>query len=248
MSTNRSLSDTDLHAYVDGHLSAERHAEVEAYLATSPADAQRVLAYRRQSEALHAMFDPVLDEPVPASMHRIPHHKPPYLRYAAAVAIALTSGVIGWWLRGGAGAADDRLAHQAAVAYAVYTPDVNHPVEVPADHESHLVAWLSKRLGTRIEAPRFAEHGYELVGGRLLAVDSGPAAMFMYQNTSGNRLTLLVRTVIKDNHDTAFRYAREGRVGVFYWIDGSVAYALSSEGDKDELLALANAAHRQLKF
>jgi anti-sigma factor RsiW len=69
----------------------------------------------------------------------------------------------------------------------------------------------------------------------------------MYQSTRGTRITLYVRTEVADNRETAFRYAREGNVGVFYWIDRRMGYALSS-GDvsKDDLLNVANAVYRQL--
>ncbi|NBS56331.1 MAG: anti-sigma factor, partial [Betaproteobacteria bacterium] len=50
-----------------------------------------------------------------------------------------------------------------------------------------------------------------------------------------------------NNTETAFRYAREGNVGVFYWIDRNVGYALSSADlNREELLAAANTAYKQL--
>ena len=87
-----------------------------------------------------------------------------------------------------------------------------------------------------------------LVGGRLLPGDNGPVALFMYQNQNGRRLTLYVRTEATRNRETAFRYARENNVGVFYWIDREVGYALASADlNKDELLKLANLVYKQLE-
>ena len=102
------------------------------------------------------------------------------------------------------------FAQQAASAHVVYTPEVLHPVEVGADQEAHLVKWLSKRLGADIKAPSLVSVGYQLLGGRLLPGDSGPAAQFMYNNESGKRLTLYVRTKAKDNEATEFRFEQEG--------------------------------------
>ena len=49
------------------------------------------------------------------------------------------------------------------------------------------------------------------------------------------------------NRSTAFRYAREGNVGVFYWIDTKLGYALSSADiSKEDLLNVANVAYQQL--
>ena len=107
--------------------------------------------------------------------------------------------------------------------------------------------WLSKRLGKELRTPDFAPLGYQLVGGRLLPGDTGPVAHFMYQCNRGTRVTLYVRTEAADNRETAFRYAREGSVGVFYWVDRKMGYALSSNDiSKDDLLKVANAVYQQL--
>ncbi|MBU1978649.1 MAG: anti-sigma factor, partial [Gammaproteobacteria bacterium] len=57
------VNENELQAYADGRLDEKRRAEVAAWLANHPAEAGRVEDYRRQNEALHALFDPVLDEP-----------------------------------------------------------------------------------------------------------------------------------------------------------------------------------------
>lgn len=244
------VSEADLHAYVDGVLPLGRAAEVEAYLAERPEEAGRLAAYREQKAALRREFDPVLDEPPPPRL-RVP--RPvwlrPLARYAAVVAWLALGGVIGWQLHA---YTSDRRAEstswprQAAIAHVVYSPEVRHPVEVGADQEKHLVTWLSKRLGTPLKVPHLGELGYTLVGGRLLPGDRGPVAQFMYQDGKGQRLTLYVRVNRDDSRETAFRFAEENRVGVFYWIDRKLGYALSGEVDRNELLRIATAVYRQL--
>jgi anti-sigma factor RsiW len=59
-------------------------------------------------------------------------------------------------------------------------------------------------------------------------------------------LTLYVRVNVEDNRETAFRFAQENRVGVFYWLDRKLGYALSGEVDRTELLRIATAVYRQL--
>lgn len=250
--TMKTLNESDLHAYTDGQLDSLRHAEVEAWLAVHPNDAERVASYRRQNAALHAMFDPVLNEAIPQRFAR-PERQPwsmlPQLRYAAVAAWLAIGGTLGWFLHGaqeGDSTASMALVHQAALAHAVYAPEVRHPVEVGADQEAHLTAWLSKRLGTPVKVPHLGATGYELVGGRLLPGSNGPAAQFMYQDAHGQRLTLYVRTDKGDNQETAFRYAREENVGVFYWIDGPFGYALSGDLEKTELLRVAQLVYQQL--
>lgn len=241
------IREDDLHALADGYLDPARQTELEQCLAESPEDTRRLAAYREQNAMLHAAFDAVLDEPVPARLRQRP--KAGLMRYAAVFAWLVVGGMIGWVLHdSNMSVAEPSMAlvRQAAVAHAVYTPEVVHPVEVVAAQEQHLTKWLSKRLGKDVRAPHLSNLGYQLVGGRLLPAEDGPAAQFMYQDAQGKRLTLYVRADVKDNQETAFRFAREDRIAVFYWVDGGMGYALSGDVDKQVLLNVANAVYRDL--
>lgn len=256
------ITEADLHAYVDGVLPLARQAEIEAWLAARPEEAARIAAYRSQNLALHQLFDQVLDEAVPPAI-RLPARRAWWSaaagRGAAAVLIAFLGGVAGWLVRGntmpeGAGqvrlattAPAAGLARQAAIAHVVYSPELRHPVEVGAEQEGHLVAWLSKRLGKPVHPPHLGKLGYDLIGGRLLPGQSGPVAQFMYQDVAGKRLSLYVSTEQGAAADTGFRFAQEGKVGVFYWIDGDFGYALSASAGRGELAAIATAVHAQLE-
>ena len=134
----------------------------------------------------------------------------------------------------------------AALAHVVYSPEVRHPVEVGAEQVAHLVQWLSKRLGTSLQAPHLQTAGFQLLGGRLLPDQGKAAAQFMYQDAAGRRVTLYVRKAVKGNQETAFRFAREEGLSVFYWVEGEAGYALSGDLPKDDLLKLAELSYRQL--
>ena len=208
------------------------------------------------SQALHQLYDPVLDEPVPERLRarNVKHARWRTAAIAAGwVALGLGAGVLaGWQLHAWRASVPPQaevpgFVKRAAIAHAVYSPEVRHPVEVGADQEQHLVAWLSKRLGAQVRAPKLDAIGYSLVGGRLLPGDNGPVAHFMYQTEKGRRITLYVRTDAAENRETAFRFSAEGNVKVFYWIDRKLGYALSSADiTKDDLLKVANAVYQQL--
>jgi anti-sigma factor RsiW len=210
------------------------------------------------SQALHQLYDPVLEEPVPERLRK-PHARWRTVAIAAGwVAVGVMAGLLaGWQLHAFRSkpvpvqVEVPGFVKRAAFAHAVYSPEVRHPVEVSADQEQHLVAWLSKRLGAPLRAPKLEGVGYSLVGGRLLPGESGggpsPVAQFMYQCKQGTRVTLYVRTDAVGNRETAFRYAAEGNVKVFYWIDHKLGYAISSADiAKDDLLKVANTVYQQL--
>jgi anti-sigma factor RsiW len=205
------------------------------------------------SQALHQIYDRVLEEPVPERLRARRGRWRPAAIAAAWVALGVAiGGIAGWQLNAvrmdvAQKAEVPGFVRRAAVAHAVYSPEVRHPVEVGADQEEHLVAWLSKRLGAPLRAPHLDDAGYFLVGGRLLPGENGPVAHFMYQSKQGTRFTLYIRASAPGNQETAFRYAAEGNVKVFYWIDRKLGYALSS-GDiaTDDLLKVANKVYQQL--
>ena len=261
------IIEDDLHAYVDGALTPSRRAEVETWLAKCPEDAERVQAYLAQKQSLKALFDPVLAEPLLDNLQALtvqPLHAAvdrkkqanmkwwSLQRVAAGLLVAALGGV-GGWLGHGQYQSAERVAtvvplfRQAAVAHVVYSPDARRPVEVAADQEEALVKWLSKRLGTPVSPPKLGAVGYELVGGRLLPGNTGPVAQFMYQDANGQRMTLYVTTENAAQPETGFRFAREGQVNVFYWVDGKFGYALSAGLDKGELAKVATAVYDQLE-
>jgi anti-sigma factor RsiW len=256
---DRSVTENDLHQWIDHRLDPVRAERVQAWLATHPEEHERVLGWGAQKEALHQHYDAVLSDPIPSRLLDAARTRPHGLlarfdtrRIAAAVAWLAIGTVFGMWLRGVAtpSAVVANLPRDAAVAYAVYVPEVLHPVEVAANQEAHLATWLSKRLGEKVSIPKLDASGFALVGGRLLPGNNSgknPAvAQFMYQNGNGQRLTLYVRNDDTANRETAFRYAREGKVDVFYWIDGPFGYALAGEVGKDRMLALATEVYRQI--
>ena len=245
------ITEAELHAWLDGELPDERRSAVESFLAAHPEDLSRLEAYRRIDHTLAGHFDSVLEEAVPARLAARPApRRRRVLPYAAAAGLLLAGGFAGWHLHalysGGKPTDAPSWARRAAVAHVVYSPEVRHPVEVAADQEAHLVAWLSKRLGTPLKVPRLDGLGYGLVGGRLLPGDQGPVAQFMYQDGQGQRLTLYVRTNREQIRETAFRFAQEGNVRQFYWIDRGLGYVLSGELAKEDLLRVANAVYQHL--
>jgi anti-sigma factor RsiW len=226
-------------------------------MARDPELAARVATMRAQNALLRDALDPVLAEPIPA--HLLAAAVPPgsrvarYARWfapALGAAASLVVGVgLGWLLRDmmiERAGTPTSFARQAAFAHALYASDVNRPVEIWAAEEKRLVNWLTKRLGFQVHAPDLNGVGYALVGGRLVAGNEKPTALFMYENPDKQRLSLQVRKQAAGTGEVAFRYAEENGVSVFYWIDETCGYALSGNVDRTQLLKIAHVVYGQL--
>ena len=68
----------------------------------------------------------------------------------------------------------------------------------------------------------------------------------MYENADKQRLSLQVRRSGRAPSETAFRYAVEDGIGVYYWVDDSCAYALSGQVDRAQMLAIGRLVYGQL--
>jgi anti-sigma factor RsiW len=256
-SSTTPIPEADIQAFVDGQLAPGRAALVEAAMLGDAELAARGAALRAQNAALRDALDPALAEPIPA--HLLAAALPPDSRAAhvrrrlapaAAIAATLVIGVgVGWFGRDALierAGTPTTFARQAAFAHALYAADVNRPVEIWAAEEKRLVTWLTKRLGFQVHAPDLNAVGYALVGGRLVAGNEKPTALFMYENADKARLSLQVRKQAPGSGEAAFRYAVENGVGVFYWIDDACGYAISGNVDRAQLLKIAHIVYGQL--
>ncbi len=260
MTGDRPIGEDDLHALVDGRLPTERRAAVEIYLAANPQAAARVLSYQEQRAALRERLAFKVNEPVPSRL-RIANISAERRRrlgermrsFAAALTLLASGGVLGWLAHEWTGAPSTApiqaarmpVADEAIAAHRTFVVEVVHPVEVAASQEQHLVQWLSKRLGRPLKIPHLTDQGFRLMGGRLLPASTGPAAQFMYENATGTRLTLYLQA--GESGETAFRFAHEGGVSAFYWIEDGFGYAISAGLEREQLIAIAEAVYRQLE-
>lgn len=260
---HKPVTEADLHTYVDGLLDEERRREVEFWLSGHPEEEAEVRQWQAQAAELKAAFSGYAqanesDRTLLNTRGAAARSSPSWWRKAALIAASLTlflsgaaAGVYGERLLGNpatieTAAAIDSLPGQSKTAFLVYASEKRHPVEVGADQEDHLVTWLGKRLDYKLVAPDLKGLGFSLVGGRLLPVNGKAGAMLMYQDTAGQRLTVLLGKN-PENAETSFRFESAGSLETFYWIDGSIGYAVTGEVSRAKLQQIAEECYRQFE-
>jgi anti-sigma factor RsiW len=253
---HRPITEDDLHAYVDRVLEPERQAEVAAYLGDHPDVAKRVAVFTDQRDLLRAALAPIAEEPLPPQLNLsriVEQHarRPSVVRWAMAAMLLLTIGGLGGWaVRGALQASPEglvALAQEAAASYDVYAPDRIRPVEVRASDAAQLVEWVSGRLHRPVKVPDLTNSGYRLMGGRLVATEHGPAAMFMYDDDHGSRLVVLTRTMSSADQNAPMTPRSQGDIGGLTWADDGVGYSLVGHAAPETLRPIANEVRRQAR-
>jgi anti-sigma factor RsiW len=253
----RDISEHELHAYVDERLWPERRLEVEHYLRTQPELARRLAAYRAQRAGLRAAFAVQADAPVPPELdlarllqtRRRQRHG--WRQIAVAIVLSFCVGSAAGWYMGLPRTPDQTeyavtlLQQEAMSSHTVYAADRRHAVEVTAAEQEHLAQWLSNRLRRAVAPPDLSHAGYKLLGGRLLATERGAAAaLFMYDDAQGNRLSVLMRPMAREL--TAERSdMNKGSVNGCSWIRNGMGYAVVAVTSDDALDQVAEQISQQ---
>lgn len=248
-----SVGEEELNGFIDGQLPPERRAAVERYLAAHPDAARRVATDIAHRQALNAAFAAYSTQPLPPELNlnrlveeRLRTRSGKWWQIAAAIVLSLGIGGAGGWLLHTSPTPNrDALAmaaleHQALASHAVYSPDRRHPIEVTAAERDHLAQWLSNRLSRPVSPPDLSGFGYHLIGGRLLATEQGnPAALFMYEDVDGHRMSLVMRPMATDLRVPIAQWDRND-VNACSWIDKGLGYAILGPVPNDELDRMAH--------
>ncbi len=255
------VTDEMLLGFADGQLDVAQTAAVEAYLAAHPDKAAEVALWQRQNAALTTLFTPIASEPVPARLNarriaaQATAQRWDWTRIAAGIVLLVgVSAGTGWYLRTATwqeAPASDRLIEGAVAAHSLYVKETAHAVEVAADDKAHLVTWLSNRLGRQIDTPDLTKQGFSLVGGRLLPplaeTGTGPAAQFMYQNQTADRLTVYI-TAAGNPPGKPFENYNENGLEAYYWANSQITCTVVGDLPQAQMKTVADGVYHQLTW
>ena len=254
----RDFSERDIHMAIDGELPADERAAYDAWLDANPEMKARSARFTADRTALRAAFAGVLDEPVPVRLRKVVFGETPVKAaasrsrwwLAAAAAVLVVAGGFGGYLAGidrigQENPAEDQLAEQAIAAHVVFAAEKRHAVEVPASDKDHLQTWLSNRVGLKLVAPDLTANGFQLVGGRLLPAGESKAAMLLYEDDKGERISLFVTAQSAQNAKGTYASAQDGPQAV-YWLDKGYGCAVVGSLPSEQLAVVAKSAYGQL--
>ncbi|MEP7186626.1 MAG: anti-sigma factor [Rhodanobacter sp.] len=193
-------SEQEIHAYVDGRLADERRQAVEFYLTQNPARGREVRGWQRDAQQLRAALsgvgmptlNPALDP------QRLRQRRSQRLRSRLAMAAVLVlamgiGGIGGWQVRAQRDVAAEPPMSDALQAYRLFASAKPASFDISSGESGQLQVWLDTRFHGAPRLPDLQQAGFHVVGGRLMAVDTGPAAMVLYEDDAGHAITFYIR-------------------------------------------------------
>lgn len=252
--------DHDFHAYIDGQLSPEHAAEIEDRLATDPDLRRTVDAMIADRDGIRAAADALDTGPVnlrTAALERQLARRLMRRRWQTALTGPATrqmaAGVALFAMGWGAHMtlAPDRVAYPSYVAeslgaHTIFANDVVRPVEFTPEATTVAMEWMSDKLKRQIDSPALDALGLTLIGTRMSGTREGPLAQFIYEDRSGNRLSLVVMPHPEGAPEAALTLARHESNSIGYWSDALLDYAIIADTSAVQIETVAAEVSRNV--
>ena len=244
------ISEADLHAFVDDRLDPARRDQVLQALEADPALARRVRDWRAQATELRRALRPndLLQRDLIlarlAARRATGGPRPAQWAIAASLILAVSLGGAGGWLARGPTRPTEiaRLGVEAASAFQVFGNDPVQAFDVSTNDRADLISRLGQKLGRHVTLPDLTAQGYSLVGGRVLSAMYGPAAILVYRDGVGDRITLYVQPM-RVGAPAEMQPLPQKSVDGYAWISHQVGYTVMSDGDRAQLRSVADRMH-----
>lgn len=247
------LSDADLHGLVDGHIDADRRADVLRRAAASPRDRALIEAWTDQNDlirAAFATFEPVpraLDLRTPPQLHAVPLAalvspavaKPARWRQLGGTLLtmaAVAAGLVGSWYVSGLSNEEARpTVAQAAPAPVEDRMLADRTMAALAFGEAEMpVAAVVAEPPPTAAIPDLSGAGFTFTGAEARGV-SPKSVIFRYRGSGGERVAVGAIRVAGGDSEPA------RRDGGFTWRRLGVAYAVFGTVAPERLSAIASA-------
>ncbi len=227
-------NERDLHAYVDHQLAEPDRRQLEIWLAAHPEVAAQVHAWQQDAQHLRTALgappgancelDPALIR------QRLKRQSRRHLATAAMLLIALSLGGLGGWQARQATLVASALPMTDAMqAYRLFAQDSIMPADYQVKGNGDMQAWLDRYFTQAHRLPDLSQAGFNPVSGRLLTTDQGAAAMVLYENPQGRRISFYIRPPGPQNTLLPRGSRSADGLQAEYWSSPGYNYAMVSQ-------------------
>ena len=230
-------NERDLHAYVDHQLTEPDRRQLDIWLAAHPEVAAQVHAWQQDAQHLRAALgaqpaaNPDLD---PALIRqRLKRHARRRFASAAVLLLAVGLGGLGGWQARQATLVTTALPMTDALqAYRLFAQDQIMPADYQVHDNGDMQAWLDRYFAQAHRLPDLSQAGFSPVSARLLSTDQGAAAMVLYENPQGRRISFYIRPPGPQNTLLPRGSRSADGLQAQYWSSPGYNYAMVSPEDE----------------
>lgn len=240
-----------VHAYVDGRLDEAARARVEAWLDRHPEHAGEIRQWQHDAQQLRAAFGGMVATPggerLDPARIRARRRRRVRARLALVASLLLAviaGGVGGWQARGATAMAASPPMADALQAYRMFALRPHVKFDVTQRHPGELQAWLDSHFRDAPSLPDLAHTGFQPTAARLLATDSGPAAIVLYRDGDGRAISFYIRPPSARAGVLPPGERRDGSLATAYWSGNGYNYALVGRADPVDLRTIRDASSR----
>jgi anti-sigma factor RsiW len=244
------VTESELHAYLDGELTPARIDEVEAHFLADEADALRFGIYRRQSDLMRRLYGQLKRQPVsnellpliPAVVRLRPRRSWLGSLFVSLLVLTL-GGAAGWFghlYYDQMKAAVAAPLNEALAAHRISIQRRPTGVEVLGGDGRATLEWLGREFGFRTTSLDPELVGFTLLGGELIPSPVGIAAQLQLRAGPDERLTLYVQPG-GSREITPFRSASAPRERMVSWQANGASLVLVGRLPEEEMTTIAEA-------
>ncbi|MGL5996175.1 MAG: anti-sigma factor family protein [Pseudomonas proteolytica] len=230
-------SERDLHAYVDHQLTEPDRRQLDIWLAAHPEVAAQVLAWQQDAQHLRAALgaQPAANPGLDPALIRQRLKRQARRRFASAAVLLLAiglGGLGGWQARQATLVTTALPMADALQAYRLFAQDQIMPADYQVHDNGDMQAWLDRYFAQAHRLPDLSPAGFNPVSGRLLTTDQGAAAMVLYENPQGRRISFYIRPPGPQNTLLPRGSRSADGLQAQYWSSPGYNYAMVSPEDE----------------
>jgi anti-sigma factor RsiW len=155
-----------------------------------------------------------------------------HLASAAMLLIAVSVGGLGGWQARQMTLASAPLPMTDAMqAYRLIAQQGILPADYKVSNDGDMQGWLDQYFSQAQRLPNLTASGYTPISGRLLSTEQGPAAMVVYEDQAGHKVSFYVRPPGPKNFLLPRGSRSDGELQAEYWSGAGYNYAMVSPSD-----------------